>query len=126
MSGIGNATDSYTAAYLRGDLKIDIPATRRRWRDAITVNGAREHNLKNIDVRFPLGVMTVVTGVSGSGKSTLVRDILYRAMVRHLGDPCDAPGLFNGLSGDSAESRLLNLWIENPIGRCPLQSSYIS
>ena len=81
------------------------------------MRGAREHNLKNIDVKFPLGVMTVVTGVSGSGKSTLVRDILYRALVRHLGDPCDAPGLFNGLGGDLQRIKAVEFVDQNPIGR---------
>lgn len=117
VSEIDKATGSYTASYLRGDLTIPVPSTRRPWRDSIEVRGAREHNLKNIDVKFPLGVMTVVTGVSGSGKSTLVRDILYRALVRHLGDPCDAPGLFNGLGGDLQRIKAVEFVDQNPIGR---------
>lgn len=117
VSEIDKATGSYTASYLRGDLTIPVPSTRRPWRDSIEVRGAREHNLKNIDVKFPLGVMTVVTGVSGSGKSTLVRDILYRALVRHLGDPCDAPGLFNGLGGDLQHIKAVEFVDQNPIGR---------
>lgn len=117
VAELDKARDSYTAAFLRGELKIDVPKRRRPWRDAIEVRGAREHNLKNIDVKFPLGVMTVVTGVSGSGKSTLVRDILYRAMVRHLGDPCDAPGLFTSLGGDLSRIKAVEFVDQNPIGR---------
>ncbi len=94
-----------------------MPARRRKWRDYIEVTGAREHNLKNIDVKFPLGVMTVVTGVSGSGKSTLVRDILYRAMVRHLGNPCDAPGLHRALGGDLNRISAVEFVDQNPIGK---------
>lgn len=111
------ATDSYTVRYLNGELSIPVPARRRNWRDYIEVTGAREHNLKNIDVKFPLGVMTVVTGVSGSGKSTLVRDILYRAMVRHLGNPCDAPGLHRALGGDLNRISAVEFVDQNPIGK---------
>ncbi|QCD35956.1 excinuclease ABC subunit UvrA [Muribaculum gordoncarteri] len=111
------ATDSYTVRYLNGELSIPVPALRRKWRDYIEVTGAREHNLKNIDVKFPLGVMTVVTGVSGSGKSTLVRDILYRAMVRHLGNPCDAPGLHRALGGDLNRISAVEFVDQNPIGK---------
>lgn len=111
------ATDSYTVRYLNGELSIPVPARRRKWRDYIEVTGAREHNLKNIDVKFPLGVMTVVTGVSGSGKSTLVRDILYRAMVRHLGNPCDAQGLHRALGGDLNRISAVEFVDQNPIGK---------
>lgn len=111
------AIDSYTVRYLNGELSIPVPARRRKWRDYIEVTGAREHNLKNIDVKFPLGVMTVVTGVSGSGKSTLVRDILYRAMVRHLGNPCDAPGLHRALGGDLNRISAVEFVDQNPIGK---------
>lgn len=98
-------------------MSIPVPRRRRKWRDYIEVTGARQHNLKNIDVKFPLGVMTVVTGVSGSGKSTLVRDILYRAMVRHLGDPCDAPGLHKSLRGDLHRISAIDFVDQNPIGK---------
>ena len=117
LENIGEAPDSYTAGYLSGRMKIEIPAKRRRWSSFIEVKGAREHNLKNIDVRFPLGVITVVTGVSGSGKSTLVRDILYRAMLRHLGEASDAPGAYRELSGDLSRIRSVEFVDQNPIGK---------
>ena len=107
----------YTAGYLTGKLSIPVPASRRRSRDAIEIIGAREHNLKDVSVKFPLGVMTVVTGVSGSGKSTLVRDILYRAMTRHLGEAGDAPGSFRGLRGDLSRIKAVEFVDQNPIGK---------
>lgn len=109
--------ESLTLAYLDHTKEIPVPTSRRKWRDSIEVKGARENNLKNIDVKFPLGVVTVVTGVSGSGKSTLVRDILYRALVRHLGEPGDAPGLFTELSGDLKRIGAVEFVDQNPIGR---------
>ena len=112
-----DSEQSLTAAYLTGRREIPVPTKRRKWRDYIEVTGAREHNLKNIDVKFPLEAMTVVTGVSGSGKSTLVRDILYRAMVRHLGDACDAPGSFETLRGDLSRISAVEFVDQNPIGR---------
>ncbi|MDE5953221.1 MAG: excinuclease ABC subunit A, partial [Duncaniella sp.] len=108
---------SYTARYLTGELSIPVPKQRRRWRDSINVIGAMEHNLKDIDVRFPLGVMTVVTGVSGSGKSTLIRDILFRALNRHLGNPGDAPGTFRRLEGDLHRIKNIEFVDQNPIGK---------
>ncbi len=111
------ATESYTARYLTGELSIPVPKQRRRWRDSIEVVGAMEHNLKDIDVKFPLGVMTVVTGVSGSGKSTLVRDILYRALNRHLGNAGDAPSSFRKLRGDLSRISGVEFVDQNPIGK---------
>ncbi len=111
------SADSYTLRYLNGDLSIPVPKNRRRWNSYIEVRGAREHNLKNINVKFPLGIMTVVTGVSGSGKSTLVRDILYRAMIRHLGEAGDAPGTFMGLHGDMSRITAVEFVDQNPIGK---------
>lgn len=110
-------SDGYTAKYLTGKLSIPVPTSRRRSRDAIEILGAREHNLKDVSVKFPLGVMTVVTGVSGSGKSTLVRDILYRAMTRHLGEAGDAPGSFRGLRGDLSRIKAVEFVDQNPIGK---------
>ncbi len=113
------ATDSYNAVrYLNGELSIPVPARRRKMARLHRGDGVPgSTTLKNIDVKFPLGVMTVVTGVSGSGKSTLVRDILYRAMVRHLGNPCDAPGLHRALGGDLNRISAVEFVDQNPIGK---------
>ncbi len=107
----------YTADYLSGRAAIAIPEQRRKWSSYIEVTGAREHNLKDITVRFPLGVMTVVTGVSGSGKSTLVRDILFKALNRRLGNPGDAPGNFESLGGDLHRISAVEFVDQNPIGK---------
>lgn len=112
-----DARHSYTADYLNGTRSIPMPSKRRRWSSYIDIKGASEHNLKDIDARFPLGVMTVVTGVSGSGKSTLVRDILYRAINRHVGGNGDAPGAFTALSGDVNRIKSVEFVDQNPIGR---------
>lgn len=117
MAAQTETNGSYTARYLTGELSIPVPHQRRKWRDSVNVIGAMEHNLKNIDVKFPLGVMTVVTGVSGSGKSTLVRDILYRALNRHLGNPGDAPGTFRSLEGDLGRVKNVEFVDQNPIGK---------
>ena len=117
LNNLETATNSYTVQYLNGEKTIPLPQHRRHWNSYIEVLGARHHNLKNIDVKFPLGVLTVVTGVSGSGKSTLVRDILYRAMLRHLGEACDAPGAFYGLKGDMSRISTIEFVDQNPIGK---------
>ncbi len=117
LSGIGEATDSFTAKYLSHTMEIPVPTSRRKWSSYVEVKGAREHNLKNIDVKFPLGVLTVVTGVSGSGKSTLVRDILYRALLREIGEASDAPGAFKALTGDISRIRGIEFVDQNPIGK---------
>ncbi len=111
------AEKSYTLKYLRHQLAIRLPSKRRKWSSYISLEGVREHNLKNIDVRFPLGVMTVVTGVSGSGKSTLVRDVLYKALVRHIDGAGDAPGAFRALSGDVKRIKAVEFIDQNPIGK---------
>ncbi|MDE5714418.1 MAG: excinuclease ABC subunit UvrA, partial [Muribaculaceae bacterium] len=109
-------TDSYTVEYLRGTRQIDYSPLRRPWKKYIDIIGAQENNLKDIDVRFPLGVMTVVTGVSGSGKSTLVREILYKALSRHLGNAGEAPGTHRKLGGDLREIKGVEFVDQNPIG----------
>ncbi|KAA6300810.1 MAG: hypothetical protein EZS26_003030, partial [Candidatus Ordinivivax streblomastigis] len=105
---------SYTMAYLTGKEKIEIPKQRRKWNNYIEVQGAKVNNLKNIDVRFPLNVMTVVTGVSGSGKSTLVHDVFYKALKQYL----DNNKLQNikGLSGDANLIFAVEFIDQNPIG----------
>lgn len=108
---------SYTADYLCGARHIPVPKRRRKSNAAITVKGGRQHNLKDIDVSFPLGIITVVTGVSGSGKSTLVRDILYRALKRRFDEVCDAPGKFDGLTGDLSRIQAVEFVDQNPIGK---------
>ncbi len=108
---------SYTARFLLGLERIDVPKQTRPWSSYIEVCGAVENNLKNIDVKIPLGVMTVVTGVSGSGKSTLIRDILYRGLQRQLDEAGDAPGAFSGLKGDVKRIRHIEFIDQNPIGK---------
>lgn len=117
LDQISNANDSYTAKYLAGVMRIAVPKRRRKWNKYITVKGASANNLKNIDVRFPLEVMTVVTGVSGSGKSTLVTDILYRALARHFDINVDAPGSYAGIEGDLSQISNVELIDQNPIGK---------
>ena len=111
------AENSYTAKYLTGKMNIPVPTSRRPWHDKITITGAYEHNLKNVTVDFPLGVMTVVTGVSGSGKSTLVRDIFYRAMCRKIYNEGDAPGLHKEIKGDIKRVNDIIFVDQNPIGK---------
>lgn len=107
---------SHTIDYLSGKDVIEVPESFRSWNNYIEVKCARENNLKGIDVKFPLNVMTVVTGVSGSGKSTLVRDIFYRAMKRHMDQQCDRPGQFLSLEGDTDMVRAIDFVDQNPIG----------
>lgn len=114
---LNEAEDSYTAKYLTGRLQIPLPKHRRKWRNFIEVKGAAENNLKGIDVKFPLGVMTVVTGVSGSGKSTLVNEILYRALTRHYGESANAPGSHASISGDLDRLTGVELVDQTPIGK---------
>jgi excinuclease ABC subunit A len=108
---------SHTVNYLAGVEKILPPAVRRKWKDAITVIGARENNLKNLKVKFPLGILTVITGVSGSGKSTLVKKILYPALGRLTGSVAEVPGKFDRLEGDISKISQVEFVDQNPIGK---------
>ncbi len=110
-------TRSYTVRYLRGEETIPVPTQRRPWNNYIEIKGARENNLKGVDVRFPLNIMTVVTGVSGSGKSTLVRDIFYRALKRELDECSERPGEFVSIGGDLKDLRNVEFVDQNPIGK---------
>lgn len=110
-------TRSHTVRYLTGQEKIETPAQYRPWTHYLEIKGARANNLKGIDVKFPLNVMTVVTGVSGSGKSTLVRDILYRAVKREMDEVTDRPGEFLKLEGDLDRIKNIEFIDQNPIGK---------
>jgi excinuclease ABC subunit A len=112
-----DTSKSYTLKYLTGAEKIDIPERRRKWNNYIEVLGARENNLKGIDVKFPLNVMTVVTGVSGSGKSSLVRNVFYAALKKHYGGVADRTGKFGALRGSMMLAKDVEFVDQNPIGR---------
>lgn len=107
---------SLTLQYLTGR-RSRITRQKRSWNYSITIEGAMEHNLKDIDVKFPLGVLTVVTGVSGSGKSSLVGDILYPAIYREINHAGPVPGTFRGLSGNTDRITQVEYVDQNPIGR---------
>ncbi len=116
--GIAGAGEtSHTLRFLTGAETIPLPPSRRKSSSYIEVKGARANNLKGIDVRFPLGVMTCVTGVSGSGKSSLVRDIFYNALKRQLDEVADRPGEFLSLEGDTKMVSAVEFVDQNPIGK---------
>ena len=108
--------ESYTLDYLQGRRQIAYDKMRLPWKKFIQVNGARENNLKDIDVKFPLGIMTVVTGVSGSGKSTLVKEVLYKALQRALNESGDIPGTHKSITGDITAVKAVEFVDQNPIG----------
>jgi excinuclease ABC subunit A len=108
---------SLTGQYLRGDLTIDPPLKPRTWKHSITIMGARQNNLKNINVTFPLNLMCVVTGVSGSGKTTLVKQILYPALQRLKGEFSDKAGEHRDIAGDTDRITQLEMIDQNPIGK---------
>ena len=110
-------TNTLTSQYLNGSRKIDIPSKRKISKNHIEIIGARENNLKNVDVKFPLNTLTVVTGVSGSGKSTLVKDILYPALQKQLYKYGDKPGQFTHLNGNYSSIKNVEFIDQNPIGR---------
>lgn len=110
-------SDTLTAKYLNGELQIEVPKKRRKTKYYIDVLGARENNLKNIDVTFPLGMLTVITGVSGSGKSTLVKKILYPAIQKKLTGFSDKAGQFTKINGNHSNVQHVEFVDQNPIGR---------
>jgi excinuclease ABC subunit A len=112
-----NSDKSYTALYLTKRKQIPLPEQRRKWRDYIEIKGATANNLQNIDVKIPLNVFNVVTGVSGSGKSTLVRDILFPTLKRYLDDYSGNPGKLGVLEGDIQRISVIEYIDQNPIGR---------
>ena len=117
LSDITTGTKSHTLHYLLKEESIPMPKSRRAWNNYIEVKGARENNLQGINVRFPLNVLTVVTGVSGSGKSTLVRDILFKALKRHFDEVADRPGEFVSLDGDLDQIQGVEFVNQEPIGK---------
>lgn len=118
LEDIGARERSHTALYMSGVERIEVPSTRRIPKDFIVLKGAREHNLKNIDVRFPTGVLSVVTGVSGSGKSTLVREVFYPALQKAKGEAfSDITGKFDALEGNIKSIARIEFVDQNPIGK---------
>ncbi len=113
-----NNPDSITGAYLSGKLKIPVPEARRKPSGWLTVKGAAQNNLKNIDVKFPLGIMTVVTGVSGSGKSSLVNEILYKSLAKNLNRAHIIPGKHKKILGMDQLDKVIAI-DQSPIGRTP-------
>ncbi|MDO1514418.1 excinuclease ABC subunit UvrA [Maribacter confluentis] len=110
-------SDSLTAQYLNGSMEIKVPKERRTSKNYITIKGAREHNLKNIDVTFPLDMLTVVTGVSGSGKSTLVKKLLYPTILKETGGYGEKAGQFTDVEGKYKHIKHVEFVDQNPIGR---------
>lgn len=117
LKDLNGSVKSHTTNYLSKKEEIKVPTKRRSWKDSIVVSGARENNLKNLTVEFPLGVLTVVTGVSGSGKSTLIKKILYPAIGRVSGSVADSPGKYDKLEGDIARISQVEFVDQNPIGK---------
>jgi excinuclease ABC subunit A len=108
---------SLTGKYLSGVLSIDPPKQLRKWNNSITIEGARQNNLKNITVQFPLNVLCVISGVSGSGKTTLVKQILYPALQKLKGEGVDKPGIFKAIKGDIDTISQIEMIDQNPIGK---------
>ena len=112
-----NDKKSLTGKYLSGTYKIEPPSVIRKWTRSITIEGAKENNLKNIKVQFPLNILCAVSGVSGSGKTTLVKQILYPALKKEIGEFVEKPGLFKSLKGDIDYIKQIELVDQNPIGK---------
>ncbi|MBQ1214657.1 MAG: excinuclease ABC subunit UvrA [Tidjanibacter sp.] len=117
LAELGKAKGSLTADYLAGRKRVEMPKSHRGWSNYIEIKGARENNLKGIDVKIPLGVMTCITGVSGSGKSSLIEGILYPALRRHIYETGNKPGGYEGISGDLGLIRSVEMVDQSPIGK---------
>jgi excinuclease ABC subunit A len=117
LADINGTSQSHTTEYLTGRETIPVPSSRRKWKDFIMVVGARENNLKNLTVKIPMGVLTVITGVSGSGKSTLIKKIVYPALGRMNGSVAESPGRFDKLDGDYGLVTQVEYVDQNPIGK---------
>src|SRR5690554_6821465 len=117
VSELKAKSDSYTVKYLTGEEHIEVPGSRRKWNNYIEVKNVRQNNLKNIDVKFPLNIMTVVTGVSGSGKSSLVNDVFYNALQNHYKGTALERAEFNGISGDLKLNDAVEFVDQNPLGK---------
>lgn len=117
LKNLRENTKSHTVRYLLGEEKIPLPASSRAWNNYIEIVGARENNLKGVDVKIPLNVMTVVTGVSGSGKSTLIKDIFYKSLKRELGEATERPGEHIAMKGDISMVKDIEFVDQNPIGK---------
>ncbi len=114
---IAKEKNSLTAKYLTGEEQIPIPSQRRKWKKYIEIRGARENNLKHVNVKFPMGIMTVVTGVSGSGKTSLVKKILYPAVKKILGGYGESTGNFDRIDGNYLDITSAEMVDQNPIGK---------
>ena len=117
MKDLQQGSQSHTVRYLLHEEQIPLPTAHRPWNNYIEITGARENNLKGVNVRFPLNVMTVVTGVSGSGKSTLVRDVFYKALKREYSESSERPGEHLSLGGDIKMVKDIEFVDQNPIGK---------
>lgn len=110
-------TESLTGQYLSGKMRVTTPTYKRQWNKAVTISGCNYHNLKNVEVTFPLNVFTVVSGVSGSGKTTLVKQILYPALKKLIGESAYKPGFYKNVSGDTNAITQIEMIDQNPIGK---------
>ncbi len=117
IKNLSGKSVSHTIDFLTGRDKIEVPKFRRKWKDSITISGARENNLKNLKVKFPLNTLTVVTGVSGSGKSTLVTKILYPVVGRMSGSVAETPGKYDKMEGEFTRITQVEFVDQNPIGK---------
>lgn len=117
LKDITACKESYTGRYLGGTLEIPVPGMRRKWKNYLELKGARENNLKRVDVKFPLNCMVAVTGVSGSGKTTLVKQVFYPALLKHLGGFTEKGGAYESLEGHLKSIQAVELVDQNPIGK---------